>query len=310
MQDYLRRFLIAGIMAVCVGLLFLGVKNVQAETIPLQDITSQWMWPSEGVLSDSFGTRNGEHKGIDIAGPIGTPVYAVDKGTVTKSYYSDTYGHVVFVKHDYGMETIYAHLQERAVQEGQHVGQGEVIGKMGNTGDSSGVHLHFEVHMKEWTFDKKNAVNPMTALGFVEIGQAVAAVRHGEHEGAVETSTRLLSSERFVGSEQNSLPSDSRTETAGEKYIVQQGDTLWSIARMHSTTVQSLQNQNGLQNEAIFIGQVLVIPMSSASVYIVQKGDTLASIARKNHISITELSAMNGLKHDLIKPQQRLVLKK
>ena len=48
---------------------------------------------------------------------------------------------------------------------------------MGNTGDSHGVHLHFEVHVSEWTFDKKNAINPMLALGEVKVGQAVAAVQ-------------------------------------------------------------------------------------------------------------------------------------
>lgn len=239
MQDYLRRLLIAGIMAVCVGLLFLGVKNVQAESPSMHELTSEWMWPAEGVLTDSFGTRNGDHKGIDIAAPLGSPVYAVDKGIVTKSYYSDTYGNVVFVKHDYGMETVYAHLQERVVQEGIKVEQGEIIGKMGNTGDSSGVHLHFEVHTKEWTFDKKNAVNPMTALGYVEVGQAIAATVHKQQK-AMETAARPHSDEL-------------------QTYIVRQGDTLFSIAKENGLSVNELTWANNITGSLIKPGQKLLL---------------------------------------------------
>jgi hypothetical protein len=239
MQDYLRRLLIAGIMAVCVGLLFLGVKNVQAENPSIHELTSEWMWPAEGVLTDSFGTRNGDHKGIDIAAPLGSPVYAVDKGIVTKSYYSDTYGNVVFVKHDYGMETVYAHLQERMVQEGVKVDQGGIIGKMGNTGDSSGVHLHFEVHTKEWTFDKKNAVNPMTALGYVEVGQAIA-VSANKQQKAMETSAWTHSDEL-------------------QTYVVRQGDTLFSIARENGLSVKELTGANNITSSLIKPGQKLLL---------------------------------------------------
>jgi murein DD-endopeptidase MepM/ murein hydrolase activator NlpD len=257
MQDYVRRFLIAGIMAVCVALLFLGVKNVQAETPSVNDQILEWMWPSEGVLTDSFGTRGGEHKGIDIAAPVGSPVYAVDRGTVTKSYYSDTYGNVVFLKHEYGMETVYAHLQERAVLEGVKVEQGEIIGKMGNTGDSSGVHLHFEVHKNEWTFDKKNAVNPMTALGYVDIGQAVAVVRQGQNEKSIETAARFPLEEDKKSASGQAASRQSKADR--EEYIVQKGETLWSIAKRHNTTVAAIQEQNELKNEHIFVGQKLYI---------------------------------------------------
>ena len=70
------------------------------------------MWPSDGVITDLFGTRQGHHKGIDIAAPLGSHVYAVENGIVSKSYYSDTYGNVVFIKHDNQIETVYAHLKE------------------------------------------------------------------------------------------------------------------------------------------------------------------------------------------------------
>ena len=177
MSDYIRRFFIVGISALCFTLLFFGTNQAQANTVDIKELTPNWMWPSDGVITDLFGTRQGQHKGIDIAAPLGSQVYAVEKGVVSKSYYSDTYGNVVFIKHENEIETVYAHLKERTVQEGAKVQQGEEIGKMGSTGDSSGVHLHFEVHLSKWTFDKSNAINPLMALGEVKVGQAVAAIK-------------------------------------------------------------------------------------------------------------------------------------
>ncbi len=66
---------------------------------------------------------------------------------------------------------------------------------MGSTGDSSGVHLHFEVHLSQWTFDKKNAINPLLALGEVKVGQAVAAIKKDDPEYALETSALLEKNE-------------------------------------------------------------------------------------------------------------------
>jgi murein DD-endopeptidase MepM/ murein hydrolase activator NlpD len=266
MRDYLRRLLIAGIMAICVGLLFLGFINVKAETLNVNE--QDWMWPSEGTITDSFGTRNGHHKGIDIAAPLGSSVYAVDSGVVSKSYYSDTYGNVVFIKHDNGIETVYAHLQTRKVQEGKRVEQGHIIGKMGNTGDSSGVHLHFEVHQSEWTLDKKNAINPMLVLGEAEIGESVAAVQNRYSKRAIATAGRLDTEELHMDHKGQTVDSKTlrqnranQSKVLKTEYIVQQGETLWSIAKKHHSSVGLIQKSNGLTNETIKIGQKLIIPV-------------------------------------------------
>lgn len=251
MQDYIRRLIIAGIMALCVALLFLGVKNAEARSPVPDDGYKSWIWPSEGVLTDSFGTRNGEHKGIDIAAPAGSPVFAVDRGQVTKSYFSDTYGHVVFIKHAYGVETVYAHLQERTVQEGEFVEKGALLGKMGSTGDSSGVHLHFEVHAKEWTFDKKNAVDPMMALGHVEIGQAVAA--GSEKEPSIETIAVPAQSEANKNSNGKNVARE------WEEYVVQAGDTIISIAEKNRLSVAELMKWNNIKGNLIRPGQKLLL---------------------------------------------------
>ncbi|UQD52594.1 peptidase M23 [Bacillus methanolicus] len=178
MLDYIKRFLIAGIIALFVSLLFLGGKLAQADTLEVGELTSHWLWPAEGIVTDMFGTRQGLHKGIDIAGEYGSPVLSVDKGTVEKSYYSETYGHVIFIKHPNQFETVYAHLKKRNVSEGQKVNQGQIIGEMGNTGHSSGIHLHFELHENKWTYEKENAINPELALGKMDIGQTIQVSFH------------------------------------------------------------------------------------------------------------------------------------
>lgn len=134
-----------------------------------------FMRPTTGPVSSPFGMRNlggktSFHYGIDFAsgGVPDLPIFASADGEVTRSYFSDSYGNVVFIKHVINgqeYETVYAHLKIRHVSVGQKVKQGQVIGIMGNTGYSTGVHLHFEVHVGSWTSDKKNAIDPALVLG-------------------------------------------------------------------------------------------------------------------------------------------------
>jgi murein DD-endopeptidase MepM/ murein hydrolase activator NlpD len=86
-----------------------------------------------------------EHKGLDFSAKEGTPVYATGDGQVLNAYVSDSYGKVVFINHGYGFETRYAHMSRFAVIPGEPVKRGQVIGYVGDTGYSSGPHLHYEV---------------------------------------------------------------------------------------------------------------------------------------------------------------------
>lgn len=256
MRDYIRRFLIAGIIALCVSLLFLGGKHPSAQTKTESTDTDHWIWPAGGEISDTFGTRNGMHKGIDIAAALGTPVYSVDGGIVTRSYYSDTYGNVIFIKHHNNFETVYAHLQTRKVVEGQSIGQGELIGGMGNTGDSSGVHLHFEVHQHKWTYGKENAVNPETAFGIAEIGQAVYAQERANPGNSLETSSPLAKDKEGVVR----LGQTSEENGQAVSHIVRVGETLWSIAQQYHSTVEAIKQKNNLKDNLIHTNQTLIVP--------------------------------------------------
>lgn len=85
------------------------------------------------------------HKGLDFTAQIGTPVYATGNGIVKSAYHSETLGKVIFLDHQFGYETRYAHLSKFKVKPGQPVKRGEVIGYVGDTGLSGGAHLHYEV---------------------------------------------------------------------------------------------------------------------------------------------------------------------
>lgn len=120
--------------------------------------------PVEGRVSSPFGWRNVSvngnryHGGLDIAANMGTPVVAARSGVVTRAGWWGSYGNVVVLDHGDGAETRYAHLSAVTVRVGQGLRQGDVLGRVGSTGASTGPHLHFEVR-----FDGR-AVDPLPYL--------------------------------------------------------------------------------------------------------------------------------------------------
>ena len=110
------------------------------------------IWPCYGYIVSPFGRRihpvyNVEHfhTGIDIANSIGTPIHATADGVVIFAGWQEGYGKVILIEHEFGYTTVYGHLSVFKVKKGQRVSRGEVIGLMGNTGTSTGPHLHYEV---------------------------------------------------------------------------------------------------------------------------------------------------------------------
>lgn len=98
-----------------------------------------------GYRKDPFRSRIGFHSGVDIDARFGDPVVATADGVVKKTGWEGSYGKTVVIRHEQGFETIYGHLSKISVEEGQKVKVGEEIGKAGNTGRSTGTHLHYEV---------------------------------------------------------------------------------------------------------------------------------------------------------------------
>ncbi|WP_448561212.1 peptidoglycan DD-metalloendopeptidase family protein [Trichothermofontia sp.] len=134
-----------------------------AETFLPKDPTffKGYIWPARGVLTSGFGPRWGRmHQGIDIAGPVGTPVVASAAGTVIfAGWNSGGYGNLVKIWHENGSITYYAHNNRILVRENQQVEQGQLIAEMGSTGFSTGPHVHFEIRKRD-----RGPVNPMAFL--------------------------------------------------------------------------------------------------------------------------------------------------
>lgn len=147
--------------------------KVDMENLP--DITdSTFMRPATGRLTSGRGWRWGKmHQGVDIGGGgrSGVPIVASADGVVSRSQVMGGFGQVVMIKHNINgqlIETVYAHMVNgsRKVSVGQTVTKGQILGTMGQTGASKGVHLHFEVHVGPFKSGSPNAVDPLLYVKF------------------------------------------------------------------------------------------------------------------------------------------------
>ena len=118
---------------------------------------TSWSWPIKGVKSSDYGWRNGDfHHGLDIATPIGSLIRAARAGKVSKTGWLGVYGLVVMIDHGNGVQTLYAHNSKLLVKVGDQVVGGEGISLSGNTGNSTGPHLHFEIRANGKTADPED----------------------------------------------------------------------------------------------------------------------------------------------------------
>ena len=211
------------------------------------------------VLTSNFGARWGrQHKGLDIKVYIGDTIRAAFSGKIRIVKYEPRgYGKYVVIRHHNGLETIYGHMSKQLVVENQEVKAGEAIGLGGNTGRSTGSHLHFETRLCGV------ALNP--ALMFDFRNQDVVGdfymFRRNKYASESAMATRL----RGVGSSSDSDQDDEleiatapRTSAPVHFHKVKKGDTLQAIARKHHTTIDKLCKLNHIgKNIRLRPGQIL-----------------------------------------------------
>ena len=141
-------------MKTCSDLGALNIYRIAIEKVPLAHPIKD-----KHRFTSGFGPRWGRmHNGLDFAAPHGTPIYAAADGVIIFAGRKSAYGRLVKIKHDFGYETRYAHLSKIRVKNGQRVSRGERIGDIGNTGRSTGTHLHYEIRTNG------KAVNPMNYI--------------------------------------------------------------------------------------------------------------------------------------------------
>lgn len=147
-----------------------------ARPIAIANFTSGY-----GVRSDPFRGRAAMHAGIDLAGPIGTPVYATADGIVGRSEYNNGgYGNLVEINHGPGIQTRYGHLSQRIAQPGQRIRRGQLIGLMGSTGRSTGSHLHYEVRIDGRAVNPIPFMQPSNSLAALERPVAIGGPAGGQ----------------------------------------------------------------------------------------------------------------------------------
>ncbi|UPG64355.1 peptidoglycan DD-metalloendopeptidase family protein [Metabacillus endolithicus] len=280
-----RMSLVLLTLSTMIGILVIDKNHVQAKSY-IKELEDQWVQPVNGTITDTFGTRHGKHKGIDIAAPEGEEIVSVSAGKVTKSYYSDSYGNVVFIEHPEGYETVYAHLSKRNVKEGETVKKGQVVGIIGNTGISTGTHLHFELHEGEWTYEKEHALDPLFVF---ESHTAHANQEKKENENK----------DHIQIQEESKKNTTNEQEVQKKVITVSKGDTLWGLSSEYDVSIKSLQKWNDLNGETIYQNQQLTLYLNNKDMYVVQPGDTIQSIAKEFNISPEKIKSANDMNNTL-----------
>jgi len=201
--------------------------------VVLNDSNDHYTHPFKGPITSSFGKRNWRfHYGMDIDLRTGDTVLAAFNGRVRISTYSKSYGHVVVIRHDNGLETIYGHLSKRLVKVDSVITSGTPIGRGGNTGRSYGSHLHFEMRF----FDEP--LDPRDVVSFENF---------------------KLHYDTLAISQCNFMYKEELKELKGRKYHrVRSGNTLGHIAMKYGTSISKLCRLNGISRSSILrIGQRL-----------------------------------------------------
>lgn len=204
--------------------------------------------PIEKKLTSRFGPRRRRwHYGVDLGLRVGDPIKVMFDGKVRIAKRYGAYGNLVVIRHDNGLETYYAHLSKINVELNQEVKAGEILGLGGNTGRSTGPHLHLEIRYLG------AAINPEKVIDFKTY--------------SLISDTLMLTKDCFrksssPSSQKGSLAKntgDTKTTKGGNYYKVKQGDTLGQIARRNGTTVQKLAKLNNIKGTKIRAGQTLRI---------------------------------------------------
>jgi murein DD-endopeptidase MepM/ murein hydrolase activator NlpD len=179
--------------------------------------------PFKGHKTSDFGSRRSQyHYGVDIDLELGDTVRCAFEGRVRISKFSKSYGHVVIVRHNNGLETTYAHLSKRLVTPDQYVQAGDILGLGGNTGHSFGSHLHFEVRYKG------SPINPNTLIDF--------------------NGYKVLSPNFVIEKKTFKYLIDAKS---AKYHTIKKGDTLGKIAKRYGTSVKALCKLNKITPKTI-----------------------------------------------------------
>ncbi len=217
--------------------------------IILVDNNNPFVMPCKNFqVSSNYGVRkSGTHTGVDLATQLDEPVYSCFDGVVRMAREYSSYGKTVVVRHYNGLETVYAHLDSILVQPNEKVVSGQQIGMAGNSGRSTGVHLHFETRFLYEHFDPAKMVDFATG----ELLSNVLTITKAELDFAADADQTAASTPTTT-----TKPATSTTAVSDSYYVVKQGDTLYAIAKKHGLSLDKLLKMNNLTEESVLqLGQ-------------------------------------------------------
>jgi murein DD-endopeptidase MepM/ murein hydrolase activator NlpD len=206
---------------------------------------SSFVMPVEGKITSPFGPRRRRfHYGTDLKLQTGDPVYAAFEGKVrVKKYERRGYGNYLVLRHPNGLETVYGHLSECLVEEGQTVEAGQPIAFGGNTGRSTGSHLHFECRFLGQAIDPSDIVDFNNFCTF------------DDSYLFNKSNINAISAHNVNYAKQNRYTAKDRTISY---HRVRTGDTLLKIALLHKVSVKQLCRLNGLKSTSkLRVGKIL-----------------------------------------------------
>jgi len=219
----------------------------------LDDWNCGFTMPYTGVITSEFGWRRRRpHYGTDISLHTGDTVVAAFDGKVRIARFMGGYGNVVIIRHNNGLETVYAHLSKILVQPEEAVVSGMQIGLGGNTGHSYGSHLHFEIRYLGKALDTEDLVdyqkNELKNNSFVIYKSDFSA----------KYDLRSIHAHQVASKTRSHAAPVAYKATAGGFVYVKKGDTLDKIARRNHTTIVALCKKNGIKSTKVLkLGQKL-----------------------------------------------------
>lgn len=205
-----------------------------------------------------------QHKGLDVKVYIGDTIRSAFDGKIRiVAFEGRGYGKYVVIRHPNGLETVYGHLSKQLVRENEIVKAGEPIGLGGNTGRSTGSHLHFETRLlgeaidpaKLFDFEAQDVTGDFYV--FRSNGQGRVLAAHSGNEGNA-AALDAAAQEEAKAAESRQFQAKKRTRPQSQMHKVRSGETLSSIAKKHGTTINKLCRLNGIKRTTILrLGQVL-----------------------------------------------------
>ena len=250
-----------------------GMAKPEELVINLKDFS---MPIKSRIVTSNFGYRarfRRNHYGTDINGCTGDTIYAAFDGKVrVRRYDAKGFGYYIVLRHDNGLETVYGHLSKQLVNLNQEVKSGQPIGLCGNTGHSFGSHLHFETRVLG------EAINPALMFDFaaadivadtytyrssanhVPVAEPVLA-KTAQSEAIKEQSKEVFAAEPKIERQRDAVNTAAAKAKAPSKvHTVKKGDTLYSIARQHNTTVAEICRRNRIkEGSKLQLGQKLTL---------------------------------------------------